>query len=91
MLPAGSRPGFPGTEIGLTTEAKESTESGEVRIPLRTLDVLCVLCGSMSDSEGFRCIDLPLFAVTMCQMMNGRQFGQSGPAARLQEGGSNEA
>ena len=40
---------FPRTEIGLTTEAKESTESGEVGIPLRTLQILCVLCGSISD------------------------------------------
>ena len=39
----------PRTEIGLTTEAKESTESGEVGIPLRTLQILCVLCGSISD------------------------------------------
>ena len=31
----------PRTEIGLTTEAKESTESGEVGIPLRTLHILC--------------------------------------------------
>jgi hypothetical protein len=32
-----ARGGDPGTEMGLTTEAKENTESGEVGIPLRTL------------------------------------------------------
>jgi hypothetical protein len=32
--------------MGITTEATESTESGEVGIPLRTLQILCVPCGS---------------------------------------------
>ena len=49
-LPSVCLPPFrPRAEIGLTTEAKERTESGEVAIPLRTLQILCVLCGSMSD------------------------------------------
>ena len=35
--------------MGQATEAKESTESGEVDIPLHTIQILCVLCGSTSD------------------------------------------
>jgi len=41
---------YPRTDIGLTTEAEESTELGEVVTPDRYPPNLCVLCGSISDS-----------------------------------------
>ncbi len=41
---------MPESEIGLTTEAEESTESSEVGIPAGILRILCVLCGTIPDS-----------------------------------------
>jgi len=47
----------PRTDIGLTTEATESAETGEGRDSAPYPPILCVLCGSMSDLGGEASLD----------------------------------
>jgi hypothetical protein len=48
-----TRPAYLKTDARITTEVTECTESGQDRDSFRTLSDLCVLCGSIPDSEAF--------------------------------------
>ncbi len=65
----------PKTEIGIITEAKENTESGEVGVLFRTLQILYVLCGSISDLG--RTLEWPGFRTRM----RACHLGRFGPGA----------